>query len=110
MYKNYKKLFESVKKSSRKLQFSRLIMKYQNNIKKTWNVINDAIGKNKSTQSSFLKAIIYKTKTITDVHLIANHFNSYFTEIGPNLANKIEKSSINFEGYIKKCNSIQPEH
>ena len=31
-------------------------------------------------------------------------------EIGPNLANKIEKSSMNFEGYNKKCNSIQPEH
>ena len=43
------------------------------------------------------------------MHLIANHFNSYFTEIGPNLANKIEKSSINL-CYIKKCNSIQPEH
>ena len=109
-YKNYKKLFESVKKRSKKLHFSRLILKYQNNIKKTWNVIKDAIGKNKSTQSSFPKKIIHKTKTITDVHLIANHFNSYFTEIGPNLANKIEKSSINFEGYIKKCNSIQPEH
>ena len=54
--------------------------------------------------------IIHKTKTITDVHLIAKHFNSYFTEIGPNLANKIEKSSINYEGYTKKCNSIQPEH
>ena len=109
-YKNYKKLFESVKKRSKKLHFSRLILKYQNNIKKTWNVIKDAIGKNKSTQSRFPKKIIHKTKTITDVHLIANHFNSYFTEIGPNLANKIEKSSINFEGYIKKCNSIQPEH
>ena len=76
MYKNYKKLFESVKKSSRKLQFSRLIMKYQNNIKKTWNVINDAIGKNKSTQSRFPKKIICKTKTITNVHLVANNFNS----------------------------------
>ena len=40
------------------------------------------------------------------MHLIANHFNSYFKEIGPNLTNRIEKSSINFE----KCNSIQPEH
>ena len=49
-YKNYKKLFESVKKRSKKLHFSRLILKYQNNIKKTWNVIKDAIGKNKSTQ------------------------------------------------------------
>ena len=70
----------------------------------------DAIGKTKSTQSSFPKKIIHKTKTIADVNLIATHFNSYFTEIGPNLANKIKKSSINFEGYIKKCNSIQTEH
>ena len=61
-------------------------------------------------QSSLPKKIIHKAKTITDVPLIANHFNSYFTEIGPNLVNKIEKSSINFEGYIKKCNNIQPEH
>ena len=60
--------------------------------------------------SSFPKAIIHKTKTITDVHLIAKHFNSYFAEIGPNLANKIDKSYMKFEDYIKKCNSIQPEH
>ena len=44
-YKNYKKLFESVKKRSKKLYFSSLIMKYQNNIKKCWNVIKDVIGK-----------------------------------------------------------------
>ena len=49
-------------------------------------------------------------KTVTYVHLIAKHFHSYFTEIGPNPANKIEKSSINLESYIKKCSSIQPEH
>ena len=68
--------------------------------------IKDTIGKNKSTLSSFPKQIIHKTKTITDVCFIANHFNSHFTEIGPNLAKKTEKSSINFEGYIKKCSSI----
>ena len=34
-YKNYKKLFESVKKRSKNLHFSRLILKYQNKIKKT---------------------------------------------------------------------------
>ena len=57
-----------------------------------------------------LKKNIHKTKTITDVHLFVKYFNSYFIEIDPNLANKTEKSSINFEGYIKKCNSVQPEH
>ena len=53
---------------------------------------------------------MHKTKTITDVHLIAKHFNFYFTEIGSDLANKIEEPSMNFEVYIKKGNSIQPEH
>ena len=33
-YKNYKKLFESNKKRSKKLHFSRLILKYQSNSKK----------------------------------------------------------------------------
>ena len=42
--KNYKKIFESVKKRSKELHFSRIILKYQNNIKMTWNVIKDAIG------------------------------------------------------------------
>ena len=64
---------KSVKKTSR------LILKYKNNIKKTWDVIKDAIGKNKSTQSSFPNKIIHKTKTIADAHVI--------TEIAPNLAN-----------------------
>ena len=34
-YQDYKKLFESIKKRSKKLYFSNLILKYKNNIKKT---------------------------------------------------------------------------
>ena len=33
-YKNYKHLFEAVKKHSKKLHFSKLILRYKNNIKK----------------------------------------------------------------------------
>ena len=33
-YKTYQRLFESIKKHSKKLQFSNLILKYKNNIKK----------------------------------------------------------------------------
>ena len=49
-------------------------------------------------------------ETITDLYLIVKHFNSYYTKIGPNLENKIEKSSINFEGNYKKCSSVQSGH
>ena len=33
-YQDYKRLFESIKKRSKKLYFSKLILKYKNNIKK----------------------------------------------------------------------------
>ena len=38
-YKTFKKLFESIKKPSKKLHFSNLILKYKHNIKNTWEVI-----------------------------------------------------------------------
>ena len=46
-YKTYKKLFESIKKRSKTLHFPNLIVKYKHNIKKTWEVIKESIGKGK---------------------------------------------------------------
>ena len=38
-YQAYKKFLESTKKRSKKLYLSKLILKYKNNIKKTWHII-----------------------------------------------------------------------
>ena len=54
-YKSYKKLFETIKKRSKKNHFSKLILKYKDNVKKTWTVIKDAIGKSRCTQHTFPK-------------------------------------------------------
>ena len=54
-YKNYKHLFEAVKKRSKKLHFSKLILRYKNNIKKTWEVIKECIGKKKYGHENFPK-------------------------------------------------------
>ena len=54
-YQDYKKLFESIKKQSKKQCFSKLILKYKNNIKKSWQVIKEAIGKEKYKQQIFPK-------------------------------------------------------
>ena len=79
-YQDYKKLFESIKKQSKKLHFSKLILKYKNNIKKTWQVIKEAIGKEKCKQQNFPKKILVDKKSIT-----ATKFQS-----GPNLAKDID--------------------
>ena len=44
-YKNYKKLFDSVKLHAKKLHYLNPITKYKNNIEKTWEVIKDLIEK-----------------------------------------------------------------
>ena len=46
-YKNYKKVFESIKRSSKKIHFPKLVLKYTTNNKKTWQIIKEAIGKEK---------------------------------------------------------------
>ena len=106
-YKSYKKLFETIKKRSKKNHFSKLILKY--NVKKTWTVIKDAIGKSRCTQHTFPKKIIHESKTFTDINLIVQEFNSFYANIGPSLAKKIDNSSVRFESYVKKCKNKQPE-
>ena len=108
-YQDYKKLFESIKKRSKKLYFSKLILKYKNNIKKTWHVIKEAIGKEKYKQQNLPKKILVDKKSITETESIAESFNKYFTQIGPNLAKDIDTSTKSFDEYIKKHDTIQPE-
>ena len=108
-YKTYKKLFESIRKRSNKLNFSNLILKCKHNIKKIWEVIKHSIGKGKFNHQSFPKKIKLDGKNITDEDLIAKQFNTYFTKIGPKLAKTIQESSLNFASFIEKCNSTQAE-
>ena len=88
-YKTYKSLFESIKKRSKKTYFSNLITRYKNDIKKTWVVIKESIGKGRFNYQNFPKKIIIEGTEITDEELIATQFNKYFAEIGPKLAKNI---------------------
>ena len=51
-----------------------------------------------------------ESKVATDTEVIAKHFNTFFTEIGPRLAKKIETPAKTFETYLQKWNTIQPEN
>jgi hypothetical protein len=46
-----------------------------------------------------------KTKAVTDASSISNTFNTYFNEIGTNLASNVEQSSNSPETYLPNCNS-----
>ena len=102
-----------MKKHSKQLHFSNLILKNKKNIKKNWGIIkkNYKLIKRKGycNHQSFSKKLVIGNEKITHERLIARRFNIYFAQIGTNLAKTIETSSIKFESFLKKCDSIQPE-
>ena len=73
--------------------------KSKNDSKKTWKQINDLISSRKQyKQHNYFKA---NDSILTDYTDIANNFNLYFTNIGPNLANEVKNvNSINPLSYL----------
>ena len=62
-YKNCKTLFEAVKKCSKNK-----LLKYKNNMKKTWEVIKKSIGREKYSQQNFPKKILISISTNLTLH------------------------------------------
>ena len=91
------------------MYFSKLILKYKNNINKTWQLIEEVIGKENYKQQNIPKKILLDMISITEIESIAESLNTYFTQIGPKLANDIGTSTKSFNEYIKKHDTTQPE-
>ena len=72
---------------------------HQNDMKKTWSTINDLI-KNKTISSVYPEFFMLDNTKLSDKKDIANKFNEYFINIGPDLAEKIEVNAKQFEEYL----------
>ena len=74
------------------MYFSRQLNKHKHDIKSTWKVINEALNSKKDTDPP--KHILKNDKEIEDPSEMAEVFNDFFANIGPNLANNIPDSNI----------------
>ena len=101
IYKNYKRLFESIKLKSKTNYFQSRLSQYKNNIKKTWDIIKEVIGSTKSSTSQTLpKRIVVNNVEILDKKEIAENFNRYFVNVGPKLATTIPTTRKKFEDFL----------
>ena len=89
-----------LKNQSKKLHFQNKLKQYENNIKNTWNVMKAVIGKSKICNDKFPKSLDINKEEITDKKMIAETFNKFFINVDFNLADKIPRSSTNFESYL----------
>ena len=99
-YKQYKTLFESLKKKSKKNYYSELIGLHKHDVKNTWSIMKEIIGNTRVTNAPLPNFITVKNREIFDKKEIAETFNSYFVNICLNLAASIPESKTSFQNYI----------
>ena len=100
-YKRYKNKLTYILRCEQKRYYSKLLAMHKNDMKKTWQVLNQCMGKNKS-RSSLPKCFKVNNVEINDSEEIANGFNNFFVNVGPSLAENIPKSDEDsFKDYIQ---------
>ena len=99
-YKNYKNLFETIKKKAKKIYYSNKLLKCTGDIKKTWNVMKGVVGKSKIKSTNLPRKLTINKVDVYNKPEIADGFNYFFTNIGQKLASQIPRSSKAFETYI----------
>ena len=86
-YKTYRNKLNGLLRKSERDYYEELFNNRQTDIRKKWNIIKNIINKKKT--SSKTEYINLNGNKITDKSKIANTFNNYFVNIGPNLAKDI---------------------
>ena len=72
-YKTYSRILAKVIKEAKRLSYNSRILKWNNKVKTTWNIINDLLGKQRST-NSILK-LSTESSLLTNQNDIAETFN-----------------------------------
>ena len=92
-------LHKTIQKMKRKYELD-IFEKSKNNCKLIWKSINRIIGKNHDKTNAPMK-IDDDGVTITDLKQIADCFNNYYVNVGPNLAKTINSSDTDISTSIK---------
>ena len=109
-YKKYKNKLTTILRFSEKQYYTQMLSKYRSNVKQTWCILNDII-KRKQNSANIPSEFVSDGKIIKGKSDVANGFNDFFVNIGPNLAKQIPThNNINITNYMgernKKKNNV----
>ena len=88
-FKTYNVILKNLLQEAKKTYYFNVFEKNKSDMKKTWKNIN-LILKNSDKKSILPNFLLNNDKVITNKIDIAEHFNSYFVNIGPNLASTLK--------------------
>ena len=102
-FKSYRNKIANLLKISKKNHYNDYFNDNLNNIKNTWKGINEIINVKKTKKNS-PSSLNINNEIITDNTVIANTFNSYFSNIADKLSKKIKPSKNHYTDYLTNPN------
>ena len=80
------------------------IASQNNNPKRAWNAINNLLGR--SCNDTVINELKISNDSITSPEEMADAFNEYFVQIGPNLACSLAISDVTFDQFVSPTQSV----
>ena len=99
-FNTYKNILRQYIREAKKLNYNKTFLLYKNNISKTWSTIKETLNRPNNTKD--IPLIYHNDTIIQDPTELANTFNSYFLDIGSNLADQIS-SKETFDSYCNEA-------
>ena len=100
-YIQYRNKYNSIKQASKQNYYKTRAVDFFNDSKKLWSLINEVIGKRKSSGLIIPFIMIDSIKTYTP-KAIANEFAHFYSNLGQNLATKIQPGTETIQNYLGK--------
>ena len=108
-YKTYKNKLTGILRYCEKEYYNKKLQLYKNDVKNTWKLLNEAINR-KMKENNFVSYSKCNDNEIYDKREIANGFNDFFVNIGPELAKNIfcpeNNDVLQYMKYRKYVNSM----
>ena len=102
-YKTYRDKINHLIRISKNIYYKNYFKRFNTNVKKTWSGIKTFLSNQKSAQTSINLQV--DGEIITDQKRVANKFNEFFTNIGPDLSKQIPESDLDFTEFLKNPNN-----
>ena len=100
-YKTYRNTLNRKLRESEKEHYAGRITQNKNNPKKCWQIIKE-ITSNSKGMNEISKEFAINDEKISEPDVIANHFNNFFTNVGPHLASQIPPCTSDPISYINQ--------
>jgi hypothetical protein len=97
-FKAYKTVYQRTIRAAKKLHIARTLTENANNPKKTWQTLNELLGKN--SKSDTVSHLNINGTISSDHKQMANHFNEFFTNIGQQISDSVPPVTKPPEDYV----------